>query len=98
MISVTENDYKNLARILLDAIGEANYYNGSLDYDTPESRSELRITAMIYREPLLDPDDPTRTRERITEIVPVWWEYRTFAPEGEVPNDFGWRELKEHLR
>lgn len=97
MICLTDNDYQTIATRLLEAIGESEFYNGSLEYETAEYSSVLRTTLIIYREPLFGPDDAGGTAMRITDIVPVWWEFHLYDALGEQINGFSWRELKEHL-
>ena len=95
MITLNNGTYKNLAQILITAIGERDYYNGTAELETEEFCSLLSASLIIYSEPLLDPADHARTR--ITKIVPVWWEYRTWDERGETENDFSWQELKKYL-
>lgn len=97
MICITDNDYKNIASRLLEAIGGNEFYNGSLEYETAEYTSVLRTTLIVYREPLFGPDDPGGAAMRITDIVPVWWEFHLFDQFGEQLNGFSWRELKQYL-
>lgn len=97
MININDNNYTAIAEKLLAAIGEGEYYNGTVDYDNGSFTAALRTTLIIYREPLLDPADPSRAATRITDIVPVWWEFHTYGESGEAPNDFSWGELKEFM-
>ncbi|MCL2560739.1 MAG: hypothetical protein FWE10_00235 [Rikenellaceae bacterium] len=97
MTHPNDNDYRNIADRLLEAIGDSEFFNGTVEYETPEYDAQLRVTLIIYREPLFDPADPVHRAERISAIVPVWWEYRLYDHFGEQPNDFSWREFKKHL-
>lgn len=89
--------YKNLARILISRIGERHYFNGTAEAEGDGFCGLLRITAIIYREQLHDPADRTGSMTRITNIVPVWWEFSSYGPEGVIPNDFSWSEFLPYL-
>lgn len=97
MIEIDHNCYKNLAQILIAAIGEHNYFSGTIEYDTEEFHSKLTTTLIIYRETILDPSDPSHSATHITDIVPVWWEFHTHESGIESDNDFCWGEIKEFL-
>lgn len=97
MISIDDSVYGAVAERLLAAIGNSEFYNGTVEYDGEGFCSELRTTLIVYREPLLDPADPSQAARRITDIVPVWWEYHLHGPSGERATDFSWRELKRRL-
>lgn len=97
MVNIDDIGYKAIAEALLSAIDDAEFYNGSVEYDTAEYGSRLTATLIIYREPLLDPADPARCATRITGIVPVWWEFHTYGERGEILNGFSWSELRNFL-
>jgi hypothetical protein len=97
MIATTDNQYRNIARELLAAIGRAEFFNGTIECNDGEMRSELRVTLIVRREPALDPADISRGDRRITQIIPVWWEYHLWDTDGQRANDFSWRELCEFL-
>ncbi len=40
---------------------------------------------------------PEGDEERIADLVPVWWEFHTVAPEGEVLNDFSFNVLRDYV-
>ena len=97
MISIDDSIYGVIADKLLGAIGDSDFFNGTVECDTAEYCSELRTTLIIYREPMLDPADESRAAARITAIVPVWWEFHLHESCGERLTDFSWSELKRHL-
>lgn len=97
MTQINEKDYTVIADALLDQIKDSNYFNGTISYQTDDWAGELRVTLIIYREPLDLPDDPARLCELITDIVPVWWEFNTLVDGKPANNDFSWRSLKEYL-
>lgn len=97
MVYLNDNDYGDIAARLLEAIGGAEFYNGSVEYQTAEYTSVLRVTLIVYREPLFGPDTAGGAAMRITDIVPVWWEFHLYDALGEQLNGFSWREFKEYL-
>lgn len=98
MIFIDKKLYNEIAHKLMSQIGEKGYYRGTVEVDSEELYVELRATLLIYREPLLDPTDITNSATRIKDIVPVWWECRTFQINGEVNNTFSWSEFKEFIQ
>lgn len=97
MVAVTDSDYAVIAAKLLGSIGSADYYNGTVEHEFGEYNTVLRTTLIIYREPLLDPADASRSATRITDIVPVWWEFHLYGPGGELLTDFCWHTLRDFL-
>lgn len=92
-----ETYYKNLAQLLVSRIGDRHYYNGTARIEDEEITGELKSTLIIYRELLLDPTDMSHAVNRITDIVPVWWEFSAYNTEGSIPNDFSWSEFRPYL-
>ena len=97
MIPIDDTIYGTIAQKLLDAIGNSDFYNGTVECDTEGFCSELRATLIVYREPLFDPADPSQAARRITAIVPVWWEFHLHQSGGERLTDFSWSELEQFL-
>lgn len=97
MIDLNDDDYSRIAEKLLEAIGNSEFYNGSIEWESDGYSCVFIATLIIYREPLRDPDDPTQSETRITDIVPVWWEFHTYGQNREITNDFSWTELKKYI-
>ena len=59
-------------------------------------RPLCRLTAslVLYRS---DDRWPEGCRRRLTDVVPVWWEFHTVTADGEMPNDFSFAELRPCL-
>ncbi|WP_418992288.1 hypothetical protein [Alistipes sp.] len=94
MYSVSPALYREVVSRLADAIDAKNYFSGSLAF--PFAAWECRLTAsvIVYRECIRRPDGD---QERISDLVPVWWEFHTVSDEGEVLNDFAFSELRRYL-
>ncbi|MDL2320503.1 hypothetical protein LJC45_05160 [Alistipes sp. OttesenSCG-928-B03] len=97
MIPVNDKSYNEIAEKLLEAIGQGEYYNGTVEYECEEYSAALRCTLLVYREPLFDESAPAGAARLITDIVPVWWEFHTFNIGGEEINDFEWQNLRHFL-
>jgi len=50
MFSIAPEIYQQVASALLEAIGDKEFFNGSVELDTDEFRSTLRTTLIIYRD------------------------------------------------
>lgn len=84
------SEYAEVWSALRDAIGESNYFNGTVTAHHPSGvTSRLTATLIIYRDRTL-PECP------ITKIVPIWWELATHRDELPLLNDFSLRELLAH--
>lgn len=94
MIEIDNKTYAEIARLLRDEIGDADYFNGSIDYDTDEFYSTLTTTSIIFRTETHCPDGVFRP---ITDVIPLWWEFTTTQATGETLNDFSFSELKPYL-
>ncbi len=94
MIEISTPTYCAIAGRLREAIGPAEYFNGSVEYETEEFYSTLTLTAIVYRRTEMLPEGPRRP---ISDVVPVWWEFTTTQSIGGVTNDFSFSELKPHL-
>lgn len=94
MIEISDELYRLLAQRLLEQLSQTTYFNGSIEVDTDEIYTTLRVSVIVYRRAY---EEPTGVIEKITDIVPVWWEYITTDAHGEQANDFSWREFMEYL-
>ena len=86
-IEFREEDYALVWRALLGAIGERDYFNGTVESHHAGFTASLTTTLIIYR----DKHHPERP---ITGIVPIWWEMHTHDADGNQQfNDFSLKEL-----
>ena len=84
-------EYAEVWSELLAAVGESNYFNGSVECSHEGFDSVLTATIIIYR-------DRTLPQHPICDIVPVWWEMATYKDDEPVLNDFSFHELREHTK
>ncbi len=93
MIYVTDEMYARLAARLFEALKTSgNYFNGHVEYDTPDLYSTLTCSAIVYRsqstgsEPVVPP---------VEKVVPVWWEFSACAGGALQEHDFSWSEFTQ---
>lgn len=87
MVTVNDNIYRGIADSLLARIGDENFFNGTVEYDTDEFYSALKCTLIICR----------NEDGEILSVLPVWWEYTMNFEDGEHWNDFSWQEFDRFL-
>ena len=93
MIEINEEEYAGVAENPYEAIGGDAYFNGSVDYECDRFHSTFTATIIVYHH---DEEYPEGMRKVMHNMVPVWWEFRTWLPDGEqADNDFGFSELKK---
>lgn len=81
MITISPNDYRQIARTLKEAIGTADWFNGSVELTISGHTARLTLSAIIYRRDETLPEGPRRP---ISDVVPVWWEFSMIAPPGPI--------------
>lgn len=86
MIEIKNELYKALMSKLVDAIGEQNYFSGTICSSFNEFEWRFTASIIIYR----DNDN------LINKIVPVWWEFHTYVNDvkDEHLNDFSFLSLQ----
>lgn len=99
MIYIPNEVYKALADELLDIIGGNSYVEKwCISVERADGRVlyELSISACIYRHKVSYPEGEV---EQIYDVVPIWWELRTFVGDDrdEEINDAEFGRLKEYL-
>lgn len=94
MTTINEETYRNVASLLIERVGEADFFNGTVEYDTDEFYSSLHCTLIIRRNSFESELFPSVSA---TTICPVWWEYHLHQADGEQPNDFSWSEFTPYL-
>ncbi len=95
MYTISKELYDEVRNRIEEAIGAQGYFSGCIEGETAETAWRLTLSAIVYRERVSLPEGP---RERIADLVPVWWEFHTTGPEGEVLNDFSFGEVREAIR
>lgn len=91
MIEITNKVYEEVASSLLNKIELSDYFSGTLECAHQDFDSSMTATLIIYRSETPD----NNSMRPITDIVPVWWEFHTTLPEGEVVNDFSFSALRD---
>ena len=94
MFQVLPELYDEIAIRLREAFGDGGYYSGSVECAVGEIVCRLTASLILYRR---RDEWPEGRRFRLTDVVPVWWEFHIVTTEGEVPNDFSFTDLKPFL-
>ena len=92
--SVTSELYHQTATRLVDVIGGSDYFSGSIAFAYGEVDCRLTASIIVYR---CEERAPEGVPHPIEDCVPVWWEFHTVGPEGEMINDFSFAELKSWI-
>lgn len=88
-ISFNAHHYDKVWSALLEAIGENDYFNGTVETSHEGITSLLTTTLIVYR----NRHDPERP---INRLVPIWWEMTTLdEDDNNHPNDFSLKEFLE---
>lgn len=95
MYSVSTELYREVTARLEEAVGAQGYFSGRIEGETDDVAWRLTLSVMVYRRRVSLPDGD---EQRIADLVPVWWEFHTVTPEGEVLNDFSFAEVREAVR
>ncbi len=88
MISICETTYREVAASLASRLEGAQFFNGTVEYDTDEFYSSLTCTLILCRD---------AQTGRLLSVLPVWWEYHLHLCDGEALTDFCWTELDRLL-
>lgn len=96
MIEISHQEYQRVADTLAPHLHSTDFYAGRTECTHNGYTSELIATLIVYRQPLHNTDLPTE--RHVIDVVPVWWEFHTYCPDGnEVLNDFSFSQLKPLL-
>lgn len=93
MLNITSEIYRLFADRLRDAVGEAEFFSGTITVATDVDYT-LRATLLIYRRRV---SDESGTWSEWCDVVPVWWEFHSVTSEGEQLNDFDFAEFRREL-
>lgn len=94
MFRVSSELYDQIACRLREAFGDAGYFSGSVDCAAGETECRLTASLVLYR---CRDEWPEGPQLRLTDAVPVWWEFHTVTAGVEEPNDFSFAELRPVL-
>ncbi len=91
MLTINPIVYEKLAELLVEAIAYRSYFSEVICFEEPETDYSFSSTLMIYYRTEELPEGPTTV---ISNIVPIWWEFRSTTDYGEQLNDFDFAILK----
>ncbi|MCC8088751.1 MAG: hypothetical protein LIO79_05750 [Rikenellaceae bacterium] len=95
MISIDSKIYSGVACELMEKLdNQDGIFNGKIEFDTEQFSSFLLCTLLFER---VNYQDFEVEYSRIEKIMPVWWDFKTYAENGEESNDFSWTEFKKFI-
>ncbi len=84
--------YDEIRTRLTEAVGDKNYFSGTLAFLFEGISCRLRTSVIVCRRTERLPEG---TFSVIDDLVPVWWEFHTESDDaGEMLNDFSFDELR----
>ncbi len=92
MIKTNKRDYSTLAILLLERVGDDDFFSGSISYETGSVEYQFISTLILYRESQME---YSPWENNIVNIVPVWWEFNTSIDGEKRLNDFDFDTLRE---
>ncbi len=94
MYNVSSALYNEVAERLTERVGRNGYFSGSIEVETADAECRLVLSAVVYHRRDAMPEGES---EVLSDMVPVWWEFRAVTEEGEVINDFSFGELRKYF-
>ena len=86
--------YEEVADRLKEAIGERRYFSGYISFEARRITCRLTISLIVYRECVAWPEGEF---ERISDLVPIWWEFHTYKDGDDILNDFQFSEMRKYI-
>lgn len=83
--------YEELSSEIRRLLADNCYFSGSAEVADGDIVCRLVASLIIYRRRVAPLSDE---RDTIVNVVPVWWECRTFADGADVENDFDFEEFR----
>ena len=94
MFNVSPVIYGKVAEMIIDRMGHSDFMSESIEFETEGVEYKMLFSAVVFRERIYM---PVGEYDRLVDLVPVWWEFHTYAEEGEVLNDFCFNDLKQYF-
>lgn len=94
MFRVSSELYDEIALRLREAFGDTGYFSGNVECTAEETACRLTASLVLYRR---RDEWPEGSQLRLTDAVPVWWEFHTVTAGVEESNDFTFTELRPRL-
>ena len=95
MYEVSDQLYLEVADRLRSRFGDGDYFSGRLEFEHEQTVCHMLLSAVVYHQSHRCERGDVRL---ISDVVPVWWEFHTTLPQGEVLNDFSFNTLREYLK
>ena len=92
MYDVSHQLYLEISDRLVGASSGREFFSGSVECCMGDVDCKLQCTLMVSYD---EHDYPDIRSRKISNIVPVWWEFHTVVGSEELINDFSFREMCE---
>lgn len=89
MYEFSHQSYLELSERLMGAIRGRDYFSGYVCCVVDDVECRLICTLIIERTQC----DEEYQSERVSKLIPIWWECRTTIGGEEIANDFSFREF-----
>ena len=86
--------YEALASEIYSSLRCRCYFSGTAETEDGDTLCRLTASLIIYRRQTSPLSDDYGS---VVNVVPVWWECRTFGDGGEVANDFDFDLLRSAM-
>lgn len=93
MYEISSSLYLEIAERLADALRSKSFFSGVVTLYDGDVECRLCCTLIISRS---NENEPSGV-ERITSIVPVWWELKTALFDEPMDNDFSFNTMLTYL-
>ncbi len=93
MYEISSSLYLEIAERLADAMRLKSFFSGVVTLHNEDVECRLCCTLIISRSKENEPSGV----ERITSIVPVWWELKTAINGEPISNDFSFKTMLTYL-
>lgn len=94
MYLVSAELYDLAADLLVERIDRSDYFSGTVEFEYGGVECRLTASVIVYRRREVLPEGEY---DRISDLVPVWWEFHTMIGGVERLNDFTFSEIRERL-
>lgn len=93
MYEISSSIYLEIAERLADAVRSKSFFSGVVTLYDEDVECRLCCTLIISRSKENEPSGA----ERITSIVPVWWELKSAIGGESICNDFSFKTMLTYL-
>lgn len=94
MYEISSNLYLKIAEAMMSQIGLRDYFSGVVYYTAGDVECRLLVTLFVERATDIEEGS---TYRRVSDLIPVWWEFSTIEGGVELLNDFSFNTLRNTI-